>query len=91
VLGHRVLDRFALADEIKHHHRVREQRHQRGEDAVRDVARDVGAAKTEHGRRDETGKADEYCGEERLSHDEVPGLCHLHPSSSNGPAFARTN
>ena len=45
--GHRVLHGFALADEIEHHHRVREQRDHRGEDAVGDVARDVGAREPE--------------------------------------------
>ena len=34
-LGHRVLDRLPLADEIEHHHRVGEQRHHRREDAER--------------------------------------------------------
>ena len=29
VLGHGVFDRLSLADEIEHHHRVREQRDQR--------------------------------------------------------------
>jgi hypothetical protein len=36
------------ADEIKHHHRVRKHQ-QRGEEAERDVARDVGAGQAEDG------------------------------------------
>ena len=50
-LGHRVLDRFSLADEVEHHHRVGEQRDHRGEDAEGDVAREVGAEQSEDGGR----------------------------------------
>ena len=71
MLGHRVLDRLSLADEIEHHHRVREQRDQRREDAVRDVTRDVGAAQTEDRGRHETDQAEEDAGQERLSHENV--------------------
>src|SRR5262249_13591066 len=59
--------RFALADQIEHHHRVREERDHRREDAVRDVTRDVGAAQAEERGREETGDADEDRGEQRLS------------------------
>jgi SAM-dependent methyltransferase len=46
-----------------------EQRDHRREDAERDVARDVGTAQTEHGRRHETGETDEDRSEKSLSHD----------------------
>ena len=39
--GHRVLHRFALADQIEHHHRVGEQRDQRGKNPEGDVAREI--------------------------------------------------
>ena len=59
VLGHRVLDGFSLADEIKHHHRVRQQRHHRREDAERDVARDVVPRRPRDRGRDETDETDD--------------------------------
>jgi SAM-dependent methyltransferase len=46
-----------------------EQRDHRREDAERDVARDVGTAQAEHGRRHETRETDEDRGEKSLSHD----------------------
>src|SRR5262249_26265281 len=68
VLGHRVLDRFALADEIEHHHRVGEQRDERREDAERKMARDVGAAQTDDRCRDESTETEQHRGEKSLSH-----------------------
>ena len=69
--GHRVLDGFPLADEIEHHHRVREQHEHRREKAERDVAADVRAAQSEHGGADEADEADTDRGEERLSQDAI--------------------
>jgi len=67
VLGHRILDRLPLADEIKHHHRMGEQRHHGREDAIRDVSGDVGALETEDGRRDQPQQTKGDRGEKRLS------------------------
>ena len=66
MLRHRVLDRLPLADEIEHHHRVREQRDEGREDAERDVTVDVGAAQAEDRGRHESGEAEEDAGYECL-------------------------
>jgi len=71
VFGHCILHGFPFADEIKHHHRVREQRHHRREDPVCDVTRDIAAAQADGGSREETGKADEHGREQRLSQQQI--------------------
>src|SRR5262249_1363990 len=66
MLRHGVLDGFPLADEVKHHHRVRELRDERGKNAERDVPRDIGCAETDDDGRDEPAEAEYHGGEKRL-------------------------
>ena len=61
------LTALPFPDEIKHHHRVGEQRHHRREDAERDVPRDVGPLETEHRRGDQADETDADRREKRLS------------------------
>ena len=49
---------FAFADQVKHHHRVRQQNHERREDAKGDKARDVAAAQAEDDGRGHANQAD---------------------------------
>ena len=67
-LDHRVLDSLPLADEIEHHHRVREQKDHRGKETGRDVTGEVGSLPTEHRCADEPEQADADRREQRLSH-----------------------
>ena len=67
-LDHRILHGFSFADEIKHHHRMGEQRDHCRKDAKRDVAGQVEAAEAEHDGHDEPDDADSDGGQE--------GLCH---------------
>src|SRR5207302_445017 len=72
ILSHRILHGLALADEIEHQHRMRKERHERREDAERDVAPDIGAARhsqADDRGHDEAGQPDADGGEKRLSHD----------------------
>jgi tellurite methyltransferase len=50
---------------------MREQHDHRGEEAVRDVAADIGAAQTEHGCADEPEEAEADRGEKRLSQEGI--------------------
>ena len=68
VFGHRVLDGLALADEVKHHHRVREHRQHRREEAERDVTRDLAAPQSEEGGDDQAEQTEEQRAEQSLSH-----------------------
>src|SRR5262249_27155625 len=68
VFLHRVLDGLSLADEIEHHHRMRQERDHRGEDAERDVTRHVVPAQPEHDGRYEAGHTEHHCTDKRLRH-----------------------
>jgi SAM-dependent methyltransferase len=64
---HRVLYRFALPDQIEHHHRVSEQHHHRGEEAKGDVKADVAAAESDDRGDDQSGEPETNGGNKRLS------------------------
>ena len=67
---HRVFDGLALADEVEHHHRMREQRDQRREDPERDVSGDrrgVACAQAQNRAENQTEKTGANCCEKRLS------------------------